>query len=143
MLGNRPLIPLTTRPDRGRLPGRGSPHGHNTEYAHAASAFALAAGARARHGEIGAGLIFLSFIVRAEDLVQEHRAARKLEDVAVPHRGVGGIAQTRHIQRVAKHFHNPALPREDHNGVALVGRVPDVARGVERDAVGAFQIGKG
>lgn len=35
-------------------------HEHKTDYAHSASAFALAPGARARRGEIAGGLIFLS-----------------------------------------------------------------------------------
>jgi len=41
--------------------GEGSSHEYKTDYAHPASAFAPAPGARARGGEIAAGLIFLSF----------------------------------------------------------------------------------
>jgi len=54
---NSPLIPLETRSDRGFLLGKRGKREHKVRDAHAAGSLALATGARARRGGVGAGMI--------------------------------------------------------------------------------------
>src|SRR5262245_39318989 len=75
----------------------------------------------------------------AERLLEQNRAGRKLEDVVVSVRGIGGVPQAGRIRRVPEDLDHVAILGDDDDGVSLVGRVPDVARLVEGDAVGAFE----
>src|SRR5262245_45865302 len=75
----------------------------------------------------------------AKPLAEKHRAGRQLEDPSIVGRRVSKSG--RRVDRIAEDLLNVALPGDGDDGVTLVGRVPDIARAVQCDSVGALEEG--